>query len=168
MKAKIERMKTMKNYKMVESMLKQDFERAKGRHDFKEMRDNYELLRELWSTGELDAEEYCNEESRTTVHFFAEIRDRKVILPQNIKWCTQNYGKRVMYSLDDYGVKLVLQGLDNELIVDYFKEEAIITKYIILSEIIELDIETIEILELRNGDIVEICIDKEMIVISKA
>ena len=167
MKAKNGRMKTMKNYKMVESILKQDFESAKGRHDFNEMRDNYELLRELWSTGELDSEDYHDNELTSIVHCFTEVNENKVSLPSNVKWCAQNYGKKVIYCLDQLSVKLVLHGADNKLICDYFEEEGIETKCIILDESVALDETAMKTLELHNGDIVELCIDEEMIVISK-
>ena len=38
-------------YENVEKMLRQDFEVAKVNHDFSEMTDDYEFLRELWATG---------------------------------------------------------------------------------------------------------------------
>lgn len=167
MKTKNGRMKTMKNYKMVESILKQDFESAKGRHDFNEMRDNYELLIELWSTGELDSEDYHDNELTSIVHCFTEVNENKVSLPSNVKWCAQNYGKKVIYCLDQLSVKLILHGIDNKLICDYFEEEGIETRYIILDESVALDETAMKTLELHNGDIVELCIDEEMIVISK-
>ena len=160
-------MKKMKNYKMVESILKQDFEMAKYRHDFQGMRDDYELLRELWSTGELGSDEYSDGEILPTVHCFAEIGENKVNLPSYMKWCAQNYGKKVIYCLDQLSVKLILHGIDNKLICDYFEEEGIETRYIILDESVALDETAMKTLELHNGDIVELCIDEEMIVISK-
>ena len=84
-----------------------------------------------------------------------------------MKWCARNYGKKVIYCLDPYSVKLVLQGIDNELIVDYLKEESIRTKDVILGETVKLDDETMETLGLENGDIVELCIYEEMVVIAK-
>ena len=157
----------MKNYKLVESMLKQDFEMAKYRHDFQGMRDDYELLRELWATGELGSDEYSDGEILTIVHCFAEVGENKVFLPSDMKWCARNYGKKVIYCLDPYSVKLVLQGIDNELIVDYLKEESIRTKDVILGETVKLDDETMETLGLENGDIVELCIYEEMVLIAK-
>ena len=160
-------MKTMKNYKMVESILKQDFESAKGRHDFNEMRDNYELLRELWSTGELDSEDYHDNELTSIVHCFAEIKENKVLLPSNINWCASMFGKRIIYTLDHNTIKLVLQGVDSDIISDYFRGESLEIKYITLDETLQLDEYEMEVLELNNGDIVELCIGEEMIAIMK-
>lgn len=167
MKTKNGRMKTMKNYKMVESILKQDFESAKGRHDFNEMRDNYELLRELWSTGELDSEDYHDNELTSIVHCFTEVKENKVLLPSNINWCASMFGKRIIYTLDHNTIKLVLQCVDSDIISDYFRGESLEIKYITLDETLQLDEYEMEVLELNNGDIVELCIGEEMIAIMK-
>ena len=45
-------------YAKIERMLREEFEDAKSRYDFQEMTDDYEMIRELWATGELDSEEY--------------------------------------------------------------------------------------------------------------
>ena len=57
-------------YEKIERMLRQDFEEAKANHDFCEMTDDYELLRELWATGELDSEGY-HDVLTPIVHCFA-------------------------------------------------------------------------------------------------
>ena len=157
----------MKNYKMVESILKQDFESAKGRHDFNEMRDNYELLIELWSTGELDSEDYHDNELTSIVHCFTEVNENKVSLPSNVKWCATMFDKRIIYTLDHNAIKLVLQGVDSDIIFDYFRGESLETKYITLDETLLLDEYAMEVLELNNGDIVELCIGEQMIAIMK-
>ena len=167
MKTKNGRMKTMKNYKMVESILKQDFESAKGRHDFNEMRDNYELLRELWSTGELDSEDYHDNELTSIVHCFTEVNENKVSLPSNVKWCAQNYGKKVIYSLEKDSIKIIVDNADDDKIFGYFREEGKETRYIILDNFLELNTLAIKTLGINNGDIVELCVDEEMITITK-
>ena len=60
----------------------------------------------------------------------------------------------------------MLHGADNKLICDYFEEEGIETRYIILDESVAFDETAMKTLELHNGDIVELCIDEEMIAIS--
>ena len=64
-------------YEKVERMLRNDFEVAKVNHDFCEMADDYELLRELRATGELDSEEY-HDVLAPLVHCFVEVKDNKI------------------------------------------------------------------------------------------
>ena len=156
----------MKNYKMVESILKQDFESAKGRHDFNEMRDNYELLRELWSTAELDSEEY-HDILAPMVHCFVEVKDNKIELPALYKSCKQNFGKKVIYSLEKDSIKIIVDNADDDKIFGYFREEDKETRYIILDNFLELNTLAIKTLGINNGDIVELCVDEEMITITK-
>lgn len=157
----------MKKYKMIESMLKQDFEMARDRHDFQEMRDDYEMLRELWATGELDSEEYYHRELTPIVHCFAEVKGNKIELPSVYKSCKQNFGKRVIYNLEKDSIKLVMDNVNDDKLYRYFNEEGIETKYIILENHIELSALAIKTLRLYNGEIVELCIDDEMITITK-
>ena len=153
-------------YEKIESMLRQDFEEAKANHDFCEMTDDYELLRELWATGELDSEEYHNVLT-PIVHCFVEVKDNKIELPSLYKSCKQNIGKKVIYSLEEDSIKLIMDNVDDDKIFSYFKEEGKETKYIILENFVELNTLAIKTLRLRNRDIVELCIDDEMITIIK-
>ena len=154
-------------YENVEKMLRQDFEVAKVNHDFSEMTDDYELLRELWATGELDSEEY-HDILAPMVHCFVEVKDNKIELPLLYKSCKQNIGKKVIYSLEGDSIKLIMDNVDDDKIFNYFKEEGKETKYIILDDVLELNTLAIKTLRIINRDIVELCIDEEMIVISKA
>lgn len=152
-------------FEKVERMLRQDFEVAKENHDFSEMTDDYELLRELWATGELDSEEY-HDVLAPLVHCFVEVKDNKIELPLVYKSCKQNIGKKVIYSLEEDSIKLIMDNVDDDKIFNYFKEEGIETKYIILDNFVELNSLAMKTLRLRNRDIVELCIDEEMFVIS--
>ena len=154
-------------YENVEKMLRQDFEVAKVNHDFSEMTDDYELLRELWATGELDSVEY-HDVLEPMVHCFVEVKDNKIELPLLYKSCKQNIGKKVIYSLEEGSIKLIMDNVDDDKIFAYFKEEGKETKYIILDDVLELNTLAIKTLRIHNRDIVELCIDEEMIVISKA
>lgn len=154
-------------YAKVERMLRQDFEAAKLNREFREMADDYEMLLELWSTGELDSEEYHNHMLSPMVHCFGEVKDNKIELPSEYKSCVQNYGKKVIYSLESDSIKLVLNDVNDEKIFDYFKDEGIETKYISLGAFIELNQLAINTLQLYNADIVELIIDEEMIVITR-
>lgn len=158
----------MKNYKMIESMLKQDFEMAKDRRDFRGMGDDYELLRELWATGELDSEEYHNTEFAPVAHQFTEVNGNKIHLPSEYKSCVQKYGKRVLYSLEDDSIKIILNNVDDERIIAYFEEDGIETKHITFYGFIEINQLAKRTLQLHNADIVEISVNDEMIVIFKA
>ena len=153
-------------YEKIERMLRQDFEEAKANHDFCEMTNDYELLRELWATGELDSEEYHNVLT-PIVHCFVEVKDNKIELPSLYKSCKQNIGKKVIYSLEEDSIKLIMDNVDDDKIFSYFKEEGKETKYIILENFVELNTLAIKTLRLRNRDIVELCIDGEMITIIK-
>ena len=154
-------------YEKIERMLRQDFEEAKANHDFCEMIDDYELLRELWATGELDSEEY-HDVLTPIVHCFVEVKDNKIELPSLYKSCKQNIGKKVIYSLEEDSIKLIMDNVDDDKIFNYFKEEGKETKYIILDDFLELNTLAIKTLRIHIRDIVELCIDEEMIVISKA
>ena len=77
-------------YEKIERMLRQDFEVAKVNHDFSEMADDYELLRELWATGELDSEEY-HDVLAPMLHCFVEVKKDKIELPSMYKRCKQNF-----------------------------------------------------------------------------
>ena len=154
-------------YENVEKMLRQDFEVSKVNHDFSEMADDYELLRELWATGELDSEEY-HDVLAPMVHCFVEIKKNKIELPSLYKSCKQNIGKKVIYSLEEDSIKLIMNNVDDDKIFNYFKEEGKETKYLILDDFLELNTLAIKTLRIHNRDIVELCIDEEMIVISKA
>ena len=59
--------------------------------------------------------------------------------------------------------------MDNvdEKIFSYFNETGIETKYIVLENFVELNALAIKTLKLHNADIVELCIDDDMIVITK-
>ena len=153
-------------YEKIERMLRQDFEEAKANHDFCEMTDDYELLRELWATGELDSEGY-HDVLTPIVHCFAEVKDNKIELPLLYKSCKQNIGKRVIYSLEKDSIKLIIDNVDDEKIFRYFREEGKETKYIMLENFVELNTLAIKTLRLSNGDIVELCIDDEMITVTK-
>lgn len=153
-------------YAKVERMLREDFEVAKANHDFSRMTDYYDLLRELWTTGELDSEEYHNVLA-PMIHCFIEIKDNKIELPSVYKSCKQNFGKKVIYSLESDGIKIVLDDGDDERIFDYFKEEGIETKVIELSSHLELNSIARRTLDLHNSDIIEITIDEEMFAITK-
>ena len=153
-------------YEKIERMLRQDFEEAKANHDFCEMTNDYELLRELWATGELDSEEY-HDVLTPIVHCFVEVKDNKIELPSLYKSCKQNIGKKVIYSLEEDSIKLIMDNVDDDKIFSYFKEEGKETKYIILENFVELNTLAIKTLRLRNRDIVELCIDGEMITIIK-
>ena len=154
-------------YERVERMLRQDFEEAKANHNFCEMTDDYELLRELWATGELDSEEY-HDVLTPTVHCFAEVNDNKIELPLLYKSCKQNIGKKVIYSLEEDSIKLIMNNVDDDKIFGYFEEGGKETKYILLENFVELNVLAIKTLRLCNGDVVELCIDNEMISILKA
>ena len=154
-------------YERVERMLRQDFEEAKANHDFCEMTDDYELLRELWATGELDSEGY-HSILEPKVHCFVEVKDNKIELPSLYKSCKQNIGKKVIYSLEKDSIKLIIENVDDDKIFRYFMEEGKETKYIMLENFVELNTLAIKTMRLSNGDIVELCIDDEMISILKA
>ena len=151
-------------YQKIERMLRQDFEEAKANHDFCEMTDDYELLRELWATGELDSEEY-HDVLTPIVHCFVEVKDNKIELPSLYKSCKQNIGKKVIYSLEEDSIKLIMNNVDDDKIFGYFEEEGKETKYILLENFVELNVLAIKTLRLCNGDVVELCIDNEMITI---
>ena len=148
-------------FEKVERMLRQGFEEAKANHDISEMTDDYELLRELWATGELDSEEY-HDGLAPLVHCFVEVKDNKIELPLVYKSCKQNIGKKVIYSLEEDSIKLIMDNVDDDKIFNYFKEEGIETKYIILDNFVELNSLAMKTLRLRNRDIVELCIDEEI------
>ena len=148
-------------YERVERMLRKDFEEAKTNHNFCEMTDDYELLRELWATGELDSEEY-HDGLAPLVHCFVEVKDNKIELPLVYKSCKQNVGKKVIYSLEEDSIKLIMDNVDDDKIFNYFKEEGIETIYIILDNFVELNSLAMKTLRLRNRDIVELCIDEEI------
>ena len=154
-------------YEKIERMLRQDFEVAKVNHDFSEMADDYELLRELWATGELDSEEYRSGEIIPMVHVFAEVRNNQIMLPSEMKFCVKNLGKKVIYTLEKYSIKLIMEDVDDKIIYDYYLGEGIETKYITLSKSITINKMAREVLDLHNGDVIELCIDEEMISISK-
>ena len=153
-------------YERVERMLRQDFEEAKANHNFCEMTDDYELLRELWATGELDSEEY-HRILEPIVHCFVEVKDNKIELPLLYKSCKQNIGKKVIYSLEEDSIKLIMNNVDDDKIFGYFREEDKETRYIILDNFLELNTLAIKTLGINNGDIVELCVDEEMITITK-
>ena len=152
-------------YEKVERMLRNDFEVARGNGDLREMTDNYELLRELWSTGELDSEDYHDVLS-PMVHCFVQVKDNKIELPSLYKTCNQHYGKKAVYCLEKDSIKLIIDNID-EKIFSYFNETGIETKYIVLENFVELNAMAIRTLKLHNADIVELCIDDDMIVITK-
>ena len=83
------------------------------------------------------------------------------------KSCKQNIGKRVIYSLEKDSIKLIIENVDDDKIFRYFKEEGRETKYIMLENFVELNTMAIKTLRLSNGDIVELCIDDEMITVTK-
>ena len=148
-------------FEKVERMLRQGFEEAKANHDISEMTDDYELLRELWATGELDSEEY-HDGLAPLVHCFVEVKDNKIELPLVYKSCKQNVGKKVIYSLEEDSIKLIMDNVDDDKIFNYFKEEGIETIYIILDNFVELNSLAMKTLRLRNRNIVELCIDEEI------
>ena len=154
-------------YEKVERMLRNDVEVARGNGDLREMADDYELLRELWSTGELDSEDYHDVLS-PMVHCFVQVKDNKIELPSLYKSCKQNIGKKVIYSLGEDSIKLIMDNVDDDKIFNYFKEEGKETRYIIFDNFLELNTLATKTLRIHNRDIVELCIDKEIIVISKA
>ena len=96
----------------------------------------------------------------------AKDKDNKIELPLVYKSCKQNIGKKVIYSLEEDSIKLIMDNVDDDKIFNYFKEEGIETKYIILDNFVELNSLAMKTLRLRNRDIVELCIDEEMFVIS--
>ena len=151
-------------YEKIERMLRQDFEEAKANHNFCEMTDDYELLRELWATGELDSEEY-HSILEPIVHCFVEVKDNKIELPLLYKSCKQNIGKKVIYSLEEDSIKLIMNNVDDDKIFGYFEEGGKETKYILLENFVELNVLAIKTLRLCNGNVVELCIDNEMITI---
>lgn len=153
-------------YEKIERMLRQDFEEAKANHDFCEMTDDYELLRELWATGELDSEEY-HDILAPMAHCFVEVKDNKIELPALYKYCKQNFGKKVIYSLEKDSIKIIVDNADDDKIFGYFREEDKETRYIILDNFLELNTLAIKTLGINNGDIVELCVDEEMITITK-
>ena len=153
-------------FEKVERMLRQDFEVAKVNHDFSEMADDYELLRELWATGDLDSEEY-HDILAPMVHCFVEVKDNKIELPALYKCCKQNFGKKVIYSLEKDSIKIIVDNADDDKIFGYFREEDKETRYIILDNFLELNTLAIKTLGINNGDIVELCVDEEMITITK-
>lgn len=153
-------------YAKIERMLREEFEDAKSRYDFQEMTDDYEMIRELWATGELDSEEY-HKGIPSMVHCFSEVKDNKIELPSVYKSCVKNVGRKVIYSLEADCIKLVLENVDDERIFDYFKEEGIETRYIIFEKTIKLNNLAKSTLNLHKADIVELCVDDEMIVITK-
>ena len=153
-------------YEKVERMLRNDFEVARGNGDLREMADDYELLRELWSTGELDSEDYHDVLS-PMVHCFVKVKDNKIELPSLYKTCKQHYGKKAIYCLERDSIKLIMDGVDDDKIFSYFNETGIETKYIVLENFVELNALAIKTLKLHNADIVELCIDDDMIVITK-
>ena len=61
-----------------------------------------------------------------------------------------------------------MDNVDDDKIFGYFEEEGKETKYIILENFVELNALAIKTLRLCNGDVVELCIDNEMISILKA
>ena len=61
-----------------------------------------------------------------------------------------------------------MDNVDDDKIFNYFKEEGKETRYIIFDNFLELNTLATKTLRIHNRDIVELCIDKEMIVISKA
>ena len=152
-------------YEKVERMLRNDFEVARGNGNLREMADDYELLRELWSTGELDSEDYHDVLS-PMVHCFVQVKDNKIELPSLYKTCKQHYSKKVIYCLEKDSIKLIMDNVD-EKIFSYFNETGIETKYIVLENFVELNALAIKTLKLHNADIVELCIDDDMIVITK-
>ena len=83
------------------------------------------------------------------------------------KSCVKNVGRKVIYSLEADCIKLVLENDDDERIFDYFKEEGIETRYIIFEKTIKLNNLAKSTLNLHKADIVELCVDDEMIVITK-
>ena len=86
----------------------------------------------------------------------------KIELPLVYKSCKQNVGKKVIYSLEEDSIKLIMDNVDDDKIFNYFKEEGIETIYIILDNFVELNSLAMKTLRLRNRDIVELCIDEEI------
>ena len=60
-----------------------------------------------------------------------------------------------------------MEDVDDKIIYDYYLGEGIETKYITLSKSITINKMAREVLDLHNGDVIELCIDEEMISISK-
>ena len=110
---------------------------------------------------ELDSEEY-HDGLAPLVHCFVEVKDNKIELPLVYKSCKQNVGKKVIYSLEEDSIKLIMDNVDDDKIFNYFKEEGIETIYIILDNFVELNSLAMKTLRLRNRDIVELCIDEEI------
>ena len=94
-------------------------------------------------------------------------KDNKIELPALYKCCKQNFGKKVIYSLEKDSIKIIVDNADDDKIFGYFREEDKETRYIILDNFLELNTLAIKTLRILNRDIVELCIDEEMIVISK-
>ena len=91
-----------------------------------------------------------------------QVKDNKIELPLVYKSCKQNVGKKVIYSLEEDSIKLIMDNVDDDKIFNYFKEEGIETIYIILDNFVELNSLAMKTLRLRNRDIVELCIDEEI------
>ena len=91
-----------------------------------------------------------------------QVKDNKIELPLLYKSWKQNIGKKVIYSLEEDGIKLIMDNVDDDKIFNYFKEEGIETKYIILDNFVELNSLAMKTLRLRNRDIVELYIDEEI------
>ena len=83
------------------------------------------------------------------------------------KCCKQNFGKKVIYSLEKDSIKIIVDNADDDKIFGYFREEDKETRYIILDNFLELNTLAIKTLGINNGDIVELCVDEEMITITK-
>ena len=94
-----------------------------------------------------------------------EVKDNKIELPLLYKSCKQNIGKKVIYSLEEDSIKLIMNNVDDDKIFGYFEEGGKETKYILLENFVELNVLAIKTLRLCNGDVVELCIDDEMITI---
>ena len=60
-----------------------------------------------------------------------------------------------------------MDNADDDKIFGYFREEDKETRYIILDNFLELNTLAIKTLGINNGDIVELCVDEEMITITK-
>ena len=58
-----------------------------------------------------------------------------------------------------------MNNVDDDKIFGYFEEGGKETKYILLENFVELNVLAIKTLRLCNGDVVELCIDDEMITI---
>lgn len=95
------------------------------------------------------------------------INDVKIELPSLYKSCKRNIGKKVIYSLEEDSIKLIMDNVNDDKIFNYFKEEGKESKYIMLENFIELNALAIKTLRIHNRDIVELCIDEDMITITK-